>query len=139
MPEKIHLKKFLIFCLITRIWGTLSAAMQNPEAPKGVCQCHCIKHEITPGHQAPVRPPPQPGSRKFRSSYCSEAEQKKEKVSPPGVRAASPFSPIQSHTRKKFLRLASRQPPRAIPHQEISHCRIQLDSFTARPYNILVL
>ena len=86
MPEKIHLKKFLIFCLITRIWGTLSAAMQNPEAPKGVCQCHCIKHEITPGHQAPVRPPPQPGSRKFRSSYCSEAEQKKEKVSPPGVR-----------------------------------------------------
>ncbi len=81
-PENSY--KFLIFCFISRIWGTLPSAMQNPEAPKGACQYRCIKHEITPGHQAPVRPLPQSGSRKFRSSYCLEAEQKKENISLPG-------------------------------------------------------
>ncbi len=78
--------EILNFLLISRIWGSLSAAIENKEAPKGACQCQNIKHEIASGHQAPVRPQPQPGSRKFRSSYCSQAEQKKEKVSPPGVR-----------------------------------------------------
>ena len=74
--------------MISRIWGSLTAAAGNLEAPKGACQCRCIKHEITPGHQAPVRRPSPPGSRKFRSSYCLQAEQKKENISLPGVRVS---------------------------------------------------
>ena len=62
--------EILNFLLITRIWGTQSAALENLEAPKGACQCQNIKQAKTPGHQAPVRPQPLPGSRKFRNSYC---------------------------------------------------------------------
>ena len=69
-------------------WGSLSAALENIEAPKGACQCQNIKHAKASGHQAPVRTLPPPLSRKFRISYCSQAEQKKEKVSPPGVRVS---------------------------------------------------
>ena len=66
-----------------RIWGSLPAAFENLEAPKGACQCRNIKHDRAPGHQTPVRPLPQNDRRKFRISYCLQAEQKKEKVSPP--------------------------------------------------------
>ena len=58
----------------------------------------------TPGHQAPVRPLPQPGGRKFRISYCSQAEQKKEKVSLPGVRIiyTSIFQTSSSNTAAEY-------------------------------------
>ena len=41
-PEKSW--KFLVFCLIHRIWGSPPCAIKNLEAPKGACPCHCITH-----------------------------------------------------------------------------------------------
>ena len=55
-PEKSW--KFLVFCPMSRIWGTQSFATQNLEAPKGACQCRCIEPAKASGHQAPVRPLP---------------------------------------------------------------------------------
>ena len=55
-----ELLELLNFLLITQDLGLTVCRCRNLEAPKGACQCHCIKHAKASGHQAPVRPLPQP-------------------------------------------------------------------------------
>ena len=70
--------------------GLTECLSRNAEAPKGACQCHCIEPARNARASGTGPSAATALSRKFRISYCSQAEQKKEQVSPPGVRVTNP-------------------------------------------------
>ena len=85
--EKLEVLSFL---LNTQDLGAHFISSSTPsKPPKGACLIHSLQLEVTPGHQAPVRPQPRPWRRKLRISYFSERAPPKEKVSPSSVHPAT--------------------------------------------------